>query len=360
MAFFSVLGSRKQAARRASSAVVCVTFASVTGCSGSAVPESPPPLPETVVLRVDRVVVSPTKPDTTATWDESPAETPSALCDFVGVAVGAAASSPVAGKGAELFCQASSTSGPAERRLQDPDLALRISAGTGAPYVSRVARNVLAETFRYEIAVPTAALPPDGLLLEVVDDDAAAGPEPIGAIRITRPDLARALAPETRLWVTSARGIERLEIVVTPYTSTKVARTSMPAKEGLHEADARALYAGEVVALKAQGAYTVGSWYDQPINPLGYPAEKARSYNFDEEPFHSAPHACGVATVGVSGKVQGVVVRPARTFVAQVPGPLRFGVNDTEPANNHGSLEFEGNTRAPTVGEWMRQEVASR
>ncbi len=346
--------------RDASGVALSITIASALGCSGSVVPNGPPPLPETVVLRIDRVVVTPTKPDTAATWDQSATETPSTLCNLIGAAVGAAVSSPVAAKGAELLCQVGN-SGPApERRTEDPDLALRISGGTGAPYLSRVARNVLAETFKYEIAVPTAAIPPDGLLLEVVDDDATAGLETIGAVRITRPDVARALAPETRIWVTSARGIERLEIVATPYTSTKLARTSMPAREGLHDADARALYAGEVVALKAHGAYTVGTWYDKPIDPLGYPAEKARSYNFGDEPFHSAPHACGIATVGVTGRVQGVVERPVRTFVTQVPGPLRFGVNDAEPANNQGSLEFQGETRAATVGEWMRQEVASR
>jgi hypothetical protein len=332
-------------------------LATVTACSGSAVPEGPTPLPDTVVLRIDRVVVAPTKPETTATWDQSPAETPSALCDFVGVAVGAAASSPVAGRGAELICQAGTAGSPGERRLEEPDLALRFSAGTGAPYVSRVVRNVLEETFRYEIAVPTAAIPPDGLLLEVLDDDASAGPEPIGALRITRADVARTLGSSSRLWVASDRSVRRLELVVAPYEPVKLARTSMPAKEGLHAAAARPLYAGEVVALRARGAYTVGTWYDTPINPLGYPSEKARSYNFDEEPFHSAPHACGVATVGVTGKVHGVVVTPARTFVAQVPGPLRFGVNDAEPANNHGSLEFEGKTRAPSVDEWMKQQA---
>jgi hypothetical protein len=332
----------------------------LVGCSGSAVPDGPPPLPDTVVLRIDRVSVAPTKPETTATWDQSPAETPSGLCDFVGTAVGAAASSVVAGKGVELLCEAGTARSPGERRLEEPDLALRVSAGTGVAYVSRVARNALDETFKYEIAVPTAVIPPDGLLLEVLDDDASAGPELIGALRVTRADVARTLASPTRLWVTSDRSLRRLELVIAPYAPVEVARTSMPAKEGLHAAGARALFAGEVVALKASGAYTVGTCYDQPIGPHGYPAARARSYNFEEEPFHSAPHACGVATVGAAGKVHGVVVTTARTFVAQVPGPLRFGVNDAEPANNHGSLEFEGRTRAPTVAEWQRQEPLGR
>jgi hypothetical protein len=360
MAFFSSSGWKRGNRSLRSRVAVGITGAAAsaaTGCAGSAVPAGPAPLPETVVLRVDRVIVSPTKPETTASWDQSPAETPSALCDFVGAAVGAAAASPVAAQGAELLCQSSVAPTRGERRPDDPDLALRISAGTGASYVSRVARDALAETFKYEIAIPTGAIPADGLLLEVLDDDAAAGSELIGAIRIGRQDLARALGPASRVWVSSDRGIRRMELIVTPYQPTKLTRTSMPAREGLHQADARALYAGEVVALKASGAYTVGTWYDAPINPLGYPAAKARSYNFREEPFSSAPHACGVATVGVTGRVQGVVVTAGRTFVAEVPGPLRFGVNDIEPGNNHGSLEFEGATRAPTAEEWRRQQA---
>jgi hypothetical protein len=277
----------------------------------------------------------------------------------VGAAVGAAASSPVAARGAELLCQAGTATTPGERRPEDPDLALRISAGTGASYVSRVARDALAETFKYEIAIPTGAIPSDGLLLEVLDDDAAAGSELIGAIRIGRRDLARALGSNSRVWVNSERGIRRIELIVTPYQPTTLARTSMPAREGLHHADTRPIHAGEVVELKARGAYTVGTWYDAPIGPLGYPAEKARSYNFRGEPFGSAPHGCGVATVGVMGKVQGVVLTSGRAFVAQVPGPLRFGVNDSEPANNHGSLEFEGAMRAPTAEEWRRQLPAT-
>jgi hypothetical protein len=342
------------------SAGVRVAFACVGSMACSAnVPDGPPPLPETIVLRIDRVVVAPTRPETAASWDQTLADTPSGFCDFVGAAMGAATSSPVAASGAELLCNASQTRSSSERGAGDPDLALRISAGTGTPYLSRVVQNVTEETFKYELAVPTEAIPPDGLLVEVVDDDAAAGLQVMGAFRLTRAEVARTLAGPTHLSVQSDPAIRRLELVITDYAPAKLSRTSMDANEGLHTSPTRALFAGEVVALKAEGHYTVGTWYDHPINPFGYPAEKARSYNFGLEPFHSAPHACGIAMIGGEGKVHGVVVRPARTFVAQVPGPLRFGVNDKEPSNNRGSLEFEGGTRAATVDEWMSQRVAA-
>jgi hypothetical protein len=333
-------------------------FASVlaTGaCSGAAAPTQSS-LPDAVVLRIDRVEVVATKPGTTDRWDGPAAEPNPYPCRLLGLGVGAL-SAPVVGKGAEVLCDAGRAPPHAERNPADPDLELRVSARNGAAYVSRMTRDVLSETFKYELAIATGAIPDDGLLIEVLDEDMGARAETVGAIRVSRAELMSALASPTRLVVRKEGAIRRLELVVSEYAPLEIEPTSMAAKEGFHSARTRALFAGEVVEVRASGSYTVGRWYDAPIGPRGYPADAARGYNLQTEPFHSAPHACGVVTVGAADTLQGVLVTPKHTFVTRVPGPLRFGINDNEPANNHGQLAFDAVIRAPSPEEWLTQDV---
>jgi len=295
-----------------------LTALAACACSGGQPPKAPEPVP-VVVLRVDRVSVSATKPGTSEKWD--------------------------------------GTSGfPGERSASDPDLEVHVSAGTGVTYASETAYDTADAPLRYQIAVPTAAIPSDGLRIEVVDADAGRTPELIGSIRLSRADLERALSTPTHLLVLREGALSRLEIAVSPYAPLEISGASMAAKEGFHNVGARELYAGEIVELQAEGAYTVGTWYDKPIGPMGYPSGSARGYNLDIEPFHSAPHACAVATVGV-GHLQGVLVTPKQRFVSRVAGPLRLGVNDNDPSNNHGTLTFKGATRAPTPEEWLGQDA---
>ena len=110
--------------------------------------------------------------------------------------------------------------------------------------------------------------------------------------------------------------------------------------------------AGEVVHLRAEGSYTVGSFYDAKLDPRGYSTEAARRYNFPQEPFASAPHATGIALAGKDERFVGGLVAPCLTFTSLYAGTLRVGVNDSDPANNEGRIAFEGYSRAPTVEEW--------
>jgi hypothetical protein len=328
------------------------------GCSGGTHPDGPPPLPEAVVLRFDHVAVSPTKPGTAERWDGSQAESSGAACALVELGVSWAAS-PTAGSAAGIACDVLTPSPPSERQPEDPELELRVSAGTGAIYSSHSVRDVTQETFRYELAVPSAAIPADGLRVEVVDLDAGSTPQIIGSVRLYRADISRALALPNRTLVVTTGAIQKLEIVASLYTPARVANTSMPAKDGLYRVATRAIFAGEIVELSANGNYTVGTWYDEPIGPMGYHSQRAHGYNLKREPFQSAPHACAVATIDHLDKLHGELVRPERTFLARVAGPLRLGVNDNDPANNHGAVSFEGSTRAPTADEWLRQEARS-
>ncbi len=80
-----------------------------------------------------------------------------------------------------------------------------------------------------------------------------------------------------------AGGVEGLEIVVSPYRPLAVPATSRPASYApgeLGARDLRSLMAGEVVTVRASGRYTVGSFYDQSIDPAGYPDGDAKRYNF--------------------------------------------------------------------------------
>jgi hypothetical protein len=307
-----------------------------------------------VVLRFDRVAVSPTKPGTNERWDGSAPEDNGVACAFAGLGATWAWSS-TAGSAVERVCDTLTRDGQKERQSEDPDLELRVSAGTGATYASHSARDVTEETVKYEIVVPAGAIPADGLRVEVVDLDAHASAQSIGVVRLRRADISRLLADPDRMLVVSDGAVRKLEIIASEYTPTRLTSTAISAKEGLHRAGTRAVFAGEVVKLAASGNYTVGTWYDDAIGPMGYPSQHARGYNLRREPFRSAPHACAVVTIDALDKLHGELVRPERTFLARVAGPLRFGVNDNDPANNHGSVAFQGSTRAPTAQEWLRQ-----
>jgi hypothetical protein len=186
----------------------------------------------------------------------------------------------------------------------------------------------------------------------VLDSDPGLPHEVIGLLRITQATLRKAWASPTHLLELEGGGIERLEIVVSPYRPLTVPPTSRPASYAPGALGSRALMAGEVVTVRASGHYTVGSFYDQTIDPGGYPGGDAKRYNFRQEPFRDAPHACAVALIG-TGSVRGVLVKTGKTFTAPSAGELRVGLNDTDPGNNHGTLTFAVSTRAPTASEWL-------
>src|SRR5688500_13997817 len=93
------------------------------GIACSSHPQGPPPLPEAVVLRFDRVAVSPTKPGTSERWDGGEPEDSGAACAMAGL--GATwAWSPHAGGAVGKVCEALTRSSESERKSEDPDLEL--------------------------------------------------------------------------------------------------------------------------------------------------------------------------------------------------------------------------------------------
>jgi len=325
------------------------------GCGGAPEAKSPRArLPENFVLRVDRVDVVGKRPGTGDGWDGSAPEPRSdAVCSLV--AIGTNLVSPVAGEGVEGLCGAMIRSEPGERFPGDPDLRLRLKAGASVSFESPVVLNVTSHSFSYEFVVPTAAVPADGLRIEVVDDDGKDGGQSVGEARFTLGQLAAIYESPTRTSAVSSGAVLRLEVVVSPYEAMEFDKQEMPATFDPQRIGKRGVMAGEIIHLRAEGHYTVGSWYDQPLGPRGYSSGDARRYNFKQAPFASAPHGSGIALAGKDDLFVGVLVAPCVTFTSLYAGDLRVGINDSEPKNNAGTIAFEGFARAPTVEEWGRR-----
>jgi hypothetical protein len=265
---------------------------------------------------------------------------------------------PVAGKAAEFLCRASEPEPrQQEQDLTKPDLQVRLSAGTGQTYATETVRDVTLATFVHPFVVPVAAIPADGLRVEVVDVDGADGGEAIGAVRVSAAEaLATLRSPNHILMKQQAPSLQALELVIDAYTPVPTATLVMPVSDGTKKVDGRELFAGEVVRVTAAGRYQVGHYYDAPLTPLGYPGGGPKEYNFPYEPLKSASHGCGFALVGHQQR-ETTLVAACGSFLSVETGPVVVGVNDTDPSNNTGDVTFTVERRAPTADEWERQHT---
>jgi hypothetical protein len=340
-------------------------WAVAVSCGGSP-PKSAPagtPVPA-LVVRVDSVEVQ-QRPNGPA-WDPAPAQSESGDpgCDLFASVIdtmGTTAFGPlakVAAAAVPLLCR-SATPAPKERDPSLPDLKVRLSAGGAAAYVTDVAANVDRASFRLQpFLVPIDAIPPEGLLLEVVDDDGAAGDEIIGGVHLSKADLVDAVDKPT---LVRADTLAKFGIVVTRYGARARQTIAMAAKDGTADVPAESALpsslAGEVIRVRAAGAYRVGSYFDRELDPAGYPDHVAMGWNFDYEPLKSAPHACGFFLVGDERRFA-TLVTPSGTAVSPVGGPLLVGINDKDISNNSGDVSFVVDRRAPTVTEWLARRCS--
>ncbi|HEU4411707.1 MAG TPA: C2 domain-containing protein [Polyangiaceae bacterium] len=316
------------------------------------VPALPPP--PWLLVRVEGVRVSPYRPGLRSAWD-GPVPQPSdgAECGLLGLVAGLV--NPVLGKGATYLCRIGSRPSQREQDPSLPDLTVHVSAGGGAAYQTFTAWDSSYHVFHSEFVVPVDAVPAEGLSIAVLDRDGSKS-ELLGNVRVRRHQLlATALASPPVLVVNDVQGgLQQLELVVTPHgAGVEDTWASVEAQRGVTEAPLRPLRAGEVVEVFAIGRYRIGTWHDQWIDPQGYPGGGPREYNFEAEPFRSAPHGSAVAIVGLADAKEGAVVAPCARFVARAGGPLGLGVNDTEPSNNEGGLQFLVRVRSPSPAEWI-------
>jgi hypothetical protein len=333
--------------------VLCGAFALALGCGAPEPKSVRERLPENLVLRVDRVDVAVTQPGTQNRWDgPEPEPRADAACSLLSIATNLV--TPVSGDAVEKLCGTLFSPESRERFREDPDLRVRLSAGTTVKLESPVTRDVTSHSFAYAFVVPTSGVPPDGVRVEILDDDAERGAQSIGVARLTLETLAKAYESSTHVFTTAAGAVLHLEVVVSPYAPMDIPKRRMLATSDPQPIGARPLVAGEVVHLRADGSYRVGKWYGASLGPAGYSGDAARRYNIPQEPFASAPHAAGIALAGQDDVFLGTLVAPCVTFTSVYAGALRVGINDTEPLNNEGSIAFEGFARAPTVEEWGR------
>jgi len=327
-------------------------FAAGCGGQGSEWPEGGEP--PWLVLRVDAVNVSPYHARTSIPWDGAvPQPTDGAECGLLGVAIGFI--NPIAGKGAQYLCQLDGRPRQQEHDPSAPDLVVAIAAGTSAPYQTYTARDTFYHVFRSEFIIPTDAIPADGLSLTVVDRDGGSQPEVIGAVRLDRAQLVDAALSSAMLVLSDGNGgLQRLELVVGGSAQpSEETDATMNTKNGTAAAPMRPIRAGEVLEVSAAGRYRVGSFYDSWLDPRGYPGGGPKGYNFENEPFRSAPHGSGLVMVGKGDAKVGMIVAPCARFMSRVAGPLVLGINDAEPENNEGSAQFAVRVRAPSAAEWL-------
>jgi hypothetical protein len=321
----------------------------LAGCGSHASGPPSPALPAALVLRVDAIEVSPTHADSQLAWDGGEPELDAGAGCKVIVA-GISMFEPRLG-GASALCGLASTP-QGERHAQEPDLEVRLGVGADTAYRSWVARDSLSQSLQYEFVVPVAAVPPDGLRLDVLDDDANDGLELVGGMRLSRDKLIEAYQSASKLLVLSAGAVRRLEVVVSAYTDEPVATSHRRASDVPVQLG-RPVMAGELVSVRASGTFTVGSWFDKTLDPAGYPGDHARSYNL--APFKHAPHACAIALIGRAQSVEGVPIGKQTQFVAGHAGALRVGLNDKDLDNNQGRLSYVVARRAPTAQEWLER-----
>jgi hypothetical protein len=321
---------------------------SLNGCGGHDAAVSPTAhLPAALVLRVDSLEVSSTAPGSQLAWDgEEPETDPGAGCKVL--VAGISMFEPAVASASALCGLAQSPR--RERHAQDPDLQVRLGVGAETAYTSWIDQDSSSEALRYEFVVLVAAVPPDGLRIDVLDDDGKLGAALVGSMRLARGKLIEGYESRSRLLVLSGGGVRRLEVVLTAYTDAPVVTarrraSDVPIELGRH------VMAGEFVSVRASGTFKVGSYYGKTLDPAGYPGGDARSYNLG--PFKKEPHACGIALIGTGQSVEGVPIGLGKEFVAGHAGAIRMGLNDQDLENNEGQVVFEVARRAPTAQEWL-------
>lgn len=317
----------------------------MVGCGGPA--DSPPVLPAALVLRIDAVEVG-SRVGSGSSWDGPEAEEEAGVgCRVLvaGLTLVEPAASPLAAvcgwaKGEQK-----------ERRAEAPDLLVRLGVGADVAYTTWVEPDTTSQSLQYEVVLPIAAIPADGLRVEVLDDDREQGVELIGGMRISRQELTNAYRSGSKLLVLSDGAVRRLEVVVSGYGAVEAVELRRRASDG--PAKLRpAARAGEVVSVRASGKFKVGSWFDETLTPAGYPGGDARSYNLRS--FEKQPHACAIALISTGRNIEGEVIGLERTFVAKHAGALSVGLNDKDLSNNEGQVSYRVTRRAPTADEWLR------
>lgn len=318
------------------------------GVAASAAPAAPPPpaMPKRIVLRVERVRIEPT----TTEWDGPVHEKSSddEVCAVIATLAGTV--NPLLGAGVGLGCAEM----PAERQRQvdprEPDLQLELRVGT-VVYRSHVAPDQHSYHFSYSFVIPDEVIPPDGVVLAVLDrDEGEAARQEIGSARVTRDELIGfAHSPGVR--AVPAQGLDLLEIGVTAHDGRLRKETvSLDVSEGGTTLEGIAVNAGDVVRIQANGAWQIGTRGNEVLGPEGLVDGRLRENNLGL--FEKYSHGAAVALVGRQGAHLALAATPCVRFISPYAGLVWVGINDSKRGDNAGTADFTVFTRGSKPDEW--------
>lgn len=308
--------------------------------------------PEWLILQVDKVKASATRPGTQRTWDSENKKSDGGWCE-TGLGAFLTVKLPIiggaiAGWGCGLLKDNAPDDDP-----RAPDLMLRLVADGAEPYLSGIVPNRYMHDFAYSFLVPVAAIPRTGIKLQVVDQDGKERGEGelMASFRLTRDQLVAA-QKSTPVLELSDDGVEGLELIVksastAPHNLAGVLDTS----KGLATVEAD-LTAGYVVEIGASGSYEFAS-FEGPAGPDG--VEGYKQYNLAYGELANGPHAAAVAVIGADGYIVG----SCKHLVLPSSGRMFVGINDDHAGNNEGTISFKVRVRLPTLSEWQHAGKAS-
>ncbi len=317
-----------------------------------AAPEPPPPpppqMPKWIALRVERVQVA-----GDIEWD-GPVEESSfkEMCKDVSTLVGLVR--PDVGGAARLGCSLFSE----EQRQtdpRDPDLQLVLDIG-GVSYKSYIAVDRRAHLFSYPFVIPGDVIPPEGLVLTVLDaDDNADRGQEVGSVRLSHAEII-SIATSGQLATHQDGSVSLLEFTARPHDgSLRKVEVTVDAKTGGREVLGLEVNAGDIVRVEASGTWQIGTWHNDWLGPGGYGDDRLKGSNL--RLFPSDGHGAAVAVVGQQGRASLLRPRPCDRFVSNFSGVVWVGINDRETSDNNGEATFRVLTRAPKAAEWKSPGV---
>lgn len=306
-----------------------------------------------VLVSMTRITVTPTPENNpSVTWDASARESQGGEGCGLLVALDFVAA-PLGGVASAVCSMASSGGGGSERAQQDPDLFVRIRAGS-TTYSSPVISDRASHDLVYSLFIPREALRDDGLELGIYDLDGDDERQSmlIADVSLREHQLDGRLELRGKDLDEPSLALLRLDFDDPPRSSQH--NLSMSADDGLVPVRGLELAAGMAVEIRASGRYRIGSWNDAMLGPAGYPNGGPREYNLPGQVFGRARHGAAVALVQRDSAAQAIVVGECVRFVTESGGTLYLGVNDEDFRNNEGQIAFAVDVSTPSASEWQQ------
>ena len=208
-----------------------------------------------------------------------------------------------------------------------------------------------AHQFTYAFVIPDESIPPQGLVVAVLDDDdGPLGGEEIGSVRLSREQLI-AMAATGELASLAAPSLSLLEVSATPHDGRlRKAEFDLATNSGGETVRGITVNAGDIVRIEASGTWQIGTYNDDVLGPQGFTNGRLQDYNLPL--FPRMAHGSTVALVGQQGKLVTLPIHPCARVVSPFAGVVWVGINDRKFTDNQGSAHIRIFTRAPKPAEW--------